>query len=436
MATTIRETLNTLVRERILILDGAQGTQIQSRGLVAADYANGLRERAMEAGLQAPEFPQRGNHDMLNLTRPDVILDMHRAYLDAGAEIVSTNTFSSNPVSQADYGAAALVPLLNREAVRLARQAITEWQEKEQAAGRTPEPRFVAGSIGPTNKTLSLSREVENPAARAIEFDELSAAYETQIAALAEAGVDLLLVETVFDSLNARAALAAAERVCGRFGCDLPVMVSGTVTDRSGRTLSGQTVEAFGASVRSPLLFSVGLNCSFGAKELLPYIKRLAASQPYPVSIHPNAGLPDAFGKYTETPEMTASFLAELIRGNSVNIVGGCCGTGPAHIRAIAAEAAGRPPRIVPEREPILLLAGLEVKEVRRENNFLNIGGTKQCRRFHQIRAPHPGRKLPGSPVHRSRAGGKRRTGHRRECGRRTVGLEEGDGSFSPASGS
>jgi len=370
----IRNRIDRLIRERILILDGAHGTWFQTRNLTPADYGRGLQEKAKEAGLTAPAFPQRGNHDMLSLTRPDVVLDLHEAYLDAGADIISTNTFNANPVSQADYGAASLVPLLNREAVKLARRAVAAWQVKERDAGRNPAERFVAGSVGPTNKTLSLSREVENPAARAITFDELSAAYEIQMTALVEAGADILLVETVFDSLNARAALAAAERVCERLGTDIPVMVSGTVTDRSGRTLSGQTVEAFAVSIRSPLLFSIGLNCSFGAKELLPYVKRLAATQPYPVSVHPNAGLPDAFGKYTETPAVTAELLAGLMDGGFVNLVGGCCGTGPDHIRAIAAQAAGKPPRRVPEREPVLLLAGLEVKEVRRENNFLNIG--------------------------------------------------------------
>ncbi len=370
--------LETAFRSDIRILDGAHGTWFQAQHLTAADYGAGLREVAEKEGVAAPDFPQRGNHDVLCLTRPDIVLAMHRAYLDAGADILSTNTFNANPVSQADYGTEALVPAMNREAVKLARQAIAAW-EAQAAAMRLAQDgavrrRFVAGSVGPTNRTLSLSRDVEDPAARAIDFDALSAAYEAQIAALVGAGADVLLVETVFDSLNARAALAAAERVCEAAGRRVPVMVSGTVTDRSGRTLSGQTVEAFALSIRSPLLVSVGLNCSFGARDLIPYVKRLAESQPLPVGVHPNAGLPDAFGAYTETPEMTAGLLGELIDDGFVNYVGGCCGTRPEHIRAIAARAAGRQPRMVPQPDGVLALAGLEPMAVRRENNFLNIG--------------------------------------------------------------
>ena len=370
------QALQRVLTDRILVLDGAQGTFIQSRSLSAADYGAGLAALVEAEGLVAPRFPQRGNHDILCLTRPDVVHDMHRAYLDAGADVVSTNTFNGNPISQADYGTAELVPMINREAVRIARQAISQWQAEAagRGSGSPGRPIFVAGSVGPTNRTLSLSREVEDPAARAIDFDALSQAYELQIAALVEAGVDFLLVETVFDSLNARAALAAAERVCDRVGWQVPVIVSGTVTDKSGRTLSGQTVEAFACSVRSPLLCAVGLNCSFGARDLIPHIHRLSETQPLPVGIHPNAGLPDAFGQYTETPEKTAELLGELIDDGFVNYVGGCCGTTPAHIRAIAERAAGRRTRAIPKADGVMRLAGLEVKTVSRENNFLNIG--------------------------------------------------------------
>lgn len=362
------EALQRAMAERILVLDGAHGTLFQSRNLSAADYGKDLDKIAEAAGLSAPHFPQRGNHDILCLTRPDVVREMHRAYLDAGARILSTNTFNANAVSQADYGSAGLVPLINRAAAGLARAEADAWE-----AG-TGGDVFVAGSVGPTNRTLSLSREVEDPAARAIDFDTLREAYETQIAALIEGGVDLILIETVFDSLNARAALVATERACDRLGRRVPAIVSGTVTDKSGRTLSGQTVEAFAASVRSPLLCAVGLNCSFGARDLVPHVRRLAQTQALPVGIHPNAGLPDAFGRYVETPEQTAALLAELIDDGFVNYVGGCCGTTPAHIRAIADTANAKPPRMVPEPDGVLRLAGLEVKAVTRENNFLNIG--------------------------------------------------------------
>ncbi len=393
---TFSETINDIKKElqlRILVLDGAHGTYFQSQKLTAADYGKGLQGMAAKHSITAPPFPQRGNHDILNLTRPDVVKEMHTAYLEAGADILSTNTFNANRVSQADYQAEDLVPLMNREAVRLAREAINTFEQEgerngnqdnmpnpvnsQSRASQNPFPvkkHYIAGSIGPTNKTLSLSREVENPAARTISFEAMEDAYYEQAFALIAGGVDILLIETVFDSLNARTALIAAEKAGIALGRPVPVMVSGTVTDKSGRTLSGQTVEAFAASIRSPLLFSVGLNCSFGAKELIPHIHKLAETQGLPVSVHPNAGLPDVFGHYTETPEVTASLLSELMDYEKINIVGGCCGTTPAHIRAIAQAAKGRKPRVLPVGEAVMQLAGLELKEVRRENNFLNIG--------------------------------------------------------------
>lgn len=361
-------------KARIMVLDGAQGTWFQAENLTAADYEGSIIEAAKKEGITHTAFPQRGNHDMLNVSRPDVVAKMHYAYLCAGANIISTNTFNSNSISQSDYKTEDFVPCLNREAVKLAKAAVEKYQSSELYLKSEKRALFVAGSIGPTSKTLSLSRDVENPASRAIDFDTLSAAYELQISALVDAGADILLIETVFDSLNARAAVAAAERACEAKNLIVPVMVSSTIADRSGRTLSGQTLEAFAASIRSPLLFSLGLNCSFGAKDLIPYVKRLSESQPYLVGVHPNAGLPDVFGQYTETPETTSDLLGELISGGLVNYVGGCCGTRPAHIKALADRTKTGAPRPVPKKDGELLLAGLEAKAVTRENNFLNIG--------------------------------------------------------------
>lgn len=346
--------------QKILVLDGATGTYLQSRHLTELDYQGDVTK-----GLPK----QRGNHDMLVFTRPDVVTDMHNAYLAAGADIVSTNTFNSTAISQADYGAVHLVSEMNRRAGVLARAAADEWTKK------TPEkPRFVAGSIGPTNRTLSLSRDVENPAARTISFDDLEAAYAEQISELINSGVDVLLVETIFDTLNARAAIHAADRICTALGRDIPVMISGTVTDKSGRTLSGQTVEAFAASMKNRLVMSIGLNCSFGAKDLIPHMKKLSAVTNSLTSMHPNAGLPDAFGNYVEGPRETAALVKELVQGGYLNIIGGCCGTTPAHIEAISQVAAGMPVRVPPVLAQEMVLAGLEPVHVSKEINFFNIG--------------------------------------------------------------
>jgi 5-methyltetrahydrofolate--homocysteine methyltransferase len=316
--------------ERILILDGAMGSLIQNY-------------RLDEAGYRGARFatwgqPVKGNNDLLNLTRPDIIEDIHRQYLEAGADLIETNTFNAQVISMADYGMESLVREINVEGARLAKRAAD--------ALSTPEkPRFVAGAIGPTNRTLSLSPDVNRPAYRNITFDELASAYQEQAEALMEGGVDVLLIETVFDTLNAKAALYAVQEAFLQQGRELPIMVSGTITDASGRTLSGQTTEAFLISLSHMPLLSIGLNCALGAKDLRPYLQTLSAEAPFLVSAYPNAGLPNAFGGYDETPEDMAAAVKEYLDLSIVNILGGCCGTTPAHIRAFAQAAQGITPR-------------------------------------------------------------------------------------------
>ncbi len=363
-----REVLVRLLAERILVLDGAMGTMIQQWGLSEAEV-RGERFRAHPCEL-------RGDHDLLAVTRPEVVAGIHEAYLEAGADIIETDTFNATAVSQADYGLEALVYELNVAAARLARDAAAAWSV------RTPgQPRFVAGSIGPTNRTLSISPDVSNPAFRALTFDALCAAYREQVRGLLDGGVDLLLVETIFDTLNAKAAIAAihdefeARRARDPAWVEPPLMLSVTVTDRSGRTLSGQTLDAFWVSVEHARPFSVGLNCALGAREMRPFLAELARLAPVYVSCYPNAGLPDAFGQYTEAPEETAARLREFAELGLVNIVGGCCGTTPAHIRALAEAVRGLPPRRVePPRERHTRFAGLEVLTIRPDSNFQMIG--------------------------------------------------------------
>jgi len=316
--------------ERILILDGAMGSLIQNY-------------RLDEAGYRGARFatwgqPVKGNNDLLNLTRPDIIEDIHRQYLEAGADLVETNTFNAQVISMADYGMESLVREINVEGARLAKRAA-------DALSTPDKPRFVAGAIGPTNRTLSLSPDVNRPAYRNITFDELATAYQQQAEALLEGGVDVLLIETVFDTLNAKAALYAVQEAFLQQGRELPIMVSGTITDASGRTLSGQTTEAFLISLSHMPLLSIGLNCALGAKDLRPYLQTLAAEAPFLVSAYPNAGLPNAFGGYDETPEDMAAAVKEYLDLSIVNILGGCCGTTPAHIRAFAQAAQGVTPR-------------------------------------------------------------------------------------------
>ena len=346
---------------RILVLDGAMGTMIQGRALAEEDFRG--------ARLAAHPVPLKGNGDLLTLTRPDVIEAIHRAYFEAGADIAETNTFTANAVAQADYRIQSLVREMNVEAARLARRVADDFTAREPR-----KLRWVAGILGPTNRTASLSPEVNDPGFRSVTFDELAAAYAEQAEALLDGGADLLMVETVFDTLNCKAALFAVREVLERRGLDVPLMVSVTITDKSGRTLSGQTLEAFWNSVRHAGLFSIGLNCALGAKELRPYVEELSRIADVPVSCHPNAGLPNPFGGYDQGPEETAALLREFAASGFVNIVGGCCGTTPAHIQAVAEAVAGLPPRSVPAPPPWTRLAGLEPLTIRPDSLFVNVG--------------------------------------------------------------
>lgn len=358
-------TLQEAIKARILLLDGAMGTLIQTYGLEEADF-RGTRF----AGL---EGQQKGNNDLLSLTRPDVIADIHRRYLEAGADIITTNTFNAQRVSMADYHLEAHCREINMAAARLARQLADDYTAK------TPDkPRFVAGSIGPTNKTCSISIDVDDPAARAMDFDTLKAAYAEQIEALIEGGVDALLVETIFDTLGAKAAIMAA-RECMAVSREVPLMLSVTVADRAGRTLSGQTLEAFWTSVAHAHPFSVGLNCSFGAKELKPYLATLSAMVPCYVSVHPNAGLPNSLGLYDQTPQQMAAEMKDFVDGGMVNIIGGCCGTTDDFIRAFAPLIIDRQGEYVKPRRPRqtateMVLAGLDSLRVTADKRFIPVG--------------------------------------------------------------
>jgi 5-methyltetrahydrofolate--homocysteine methyltransferase len=321
-----------LLKERVLVLDGAMGTMIQRHKFTEADY-RGDRFADWKSPLQ-------GNNDLLSLTQSAAIKDIHAQYAAAGADILETNTFSSTTIAMADYHMESLVKEINMVSARLAKEVADEYTAKQP-----DKPRYVAGSIGPTNKTASLSPEVNDPGFRAIDFDGLRIAYKEQVEALMDGGVDILLVETVFDTLNAKAALFAIQEVKEERKRDIPVMVSGTITDASGRTLSGQTAEAFLISIAHADLLSVGFNCALGAKQLTPHLEVLAKKAPFAVSAHPNAGLPNAFGQYDESPEDMAAQIQDYLDLNLVNIIGGCCGTTPDHIEAIARIAAQAKPR-------------------------------------------------------------------------------------------
>lgn len=339
-----REQLLAAAKDRVLIFDGAFGTQIQLRKLSEEDYAGDL-------GLPAD---QKGNNDILALTRPDVLSDITRAYFEAGSDIVSTNTFSANRISQADYAAEGLVREINVASGKLARALAEEYQAKD---GR---PRFVAGAIGPTNKTLSLSPDVEDPGFREIDFDYLVDVYLEQARALVEGGVDFILIETVFDTLNAKAGIMAVKNLERELGREVPLMISMTLTDLSGRNLSGHTVEAFWYAVRHAKPVTIGLNCSFGAEQLRPHVKVLSQIADTLLLIYPNAGLPNELGEYDELPDTTAGLVKDWADHGQVNILGGCCGSSPAHIAAIAKAVANSEPRAVPSPEPAMKLAGLE----------------------------------------------------------------------------
>jgi 5-methyltetrahydrofolate--homocysteine methyltransferase len=342
--------LERLAAERIVIMDGAMGTMIQNQKPDEAAYRGArFKDHASDLG---------GNNELLTLTAPDMIRSIHAAFIEAGADIVETNTFSANRISQADYGLESLVPELNREAARLAREAA-------DAAGR---PVWVAGAIGPTNQTASISPDVNDPGFRKVTFDGLAEAYGEAARSLIEGGVDLILIETIFDTLNAKAAVYAVECLRDEGLNVPPLMISGTITDRSGRTLTGQTPEAFWVSLCHARPFSVGLNCALGAAEMRQHVRALAAVADTRISAYPNAGLPNEMGGYDETPEETARHLGEWAEAGLVNIVGGCCGTTPEHIRAIAAAVAGKPPRKVPRRAEVLRLSGLEMFEAREDD--------------------------------------------------------------------
>ena len=341
------EALKQAAKERILILDGAMGTMIQRYKLDEAGY-RGTRFKKHSHDL-------KGNNDLLVLTQPKIISEIHNAYLEAGADILETNTFNAQAISQSDYGLADVAFDLNVAAAKLAREAADAWTAK------TPDkPRFVAGAIGPTNRTASLSPDVNNPGFRNVSFDALVEAYSTQARGLIEGGVDIILIETIFDTLNAKAAGFAVEQVFEAMGVELPIMLSDTITDLSGRNLSGQTPEAFWYSLKHLRPFSVGLNCSFGAEQLRPSVDEISHVADTLVSVYPNAGLPNEMGEYDETPKHMAGLLEEWARDGLINIVGGCCGTTPDHIRAIAAAVSKYPPRHVPEVEHKMRLSGLE----------------------------------------------------------------------------
>jgi len=322
------------INKRILVLDGAMGTMLQRYNFSEEDFR----------GERFANFPYslKGNNDLLSLTQPQAIASIHAQYFEAGADIVETNTFSGTTIGMADYHLEDLVYELNFESAKIAREVADEFTAKN------PEkPRFVAGSIGPTNRTASMSPDVNDPGFRAVSFDDLRIAYKQQVEALIDGGVDLLLVETIFDTLNAKAALFAIEEVKEERKMDIPIMVSGTITDASGRTLSGQTVEAFLISISHIPLLSVGFNCALGANQLKPYLKQLAHNTSFNISAHPNAGLPNAFGQYDETPKEMQAQIKEYLEENLINIIGGCCGTNPEHIKLIAEVAKEYKPRKV-----------------------------------------------------------------------------------------
>ena len=355
----MKKTLREVIKDRIIILDGAMGTMIQQYGLEEDDF-RGYRYRNAEGMM-------KGNNDMLNLTRPDVIEDIHAKYLMAGADIITTNTFSSQRVSQADYGLETSAREMALEGARIARKAADRYSTEEK-------PRFVAGSVGPTNKTCSMSPDVSNPAARELDYATLYEDYMEQIEALEEGGADAVLIETVFDTLNAKAAIDATMEVERRTGRDLPIMLSITVSDLAGRTLSGQTLDAVLASVSSYPIFSIGLNCSFGADQMKPFIKELAHHAPYYISAYPNAGLPNSLGGYDETPETMAPQIGEYIDEGLVNIIGGCCGTTEKFIAKYAEIAEGKTPHKPQEKPRTMWLSGLELLDVTPDVRFVNVG--------------------------------------------------------------
>ncbi|HOI04218.1 MAG TPA: homocysteine S-methyltransferase family protein, partial [Dermatophilaceae bacterium] len=353
--------LTQALRTRILVLDGAMGTLIQRHELTEADYR----------GARFADWGQdlKGNNDLLTITQPQIIADIHRAYLNAGSDLIETNTFNANRISLADYGMSDLAYELNIAAAALART------EADAATARTPgQPRYVAGALGPTNKTASISPDVNDPGARNVSFDELVEAYLEQAGGLVDGGADVLLIETIFDTLNAKAAIFALETLFEQRARRWPVVISGTITDASGRTLSGQVTEAFWNSVRHARPLAIGLNCALGADEMRPYVAELSRVADTFVSCYPNAGLPNAFGEYDESPETMSGVVGEFASSGLVNIIGGCCGTTPEHVAQLVAAVAGMPPRSVPEVPSATRLAGLEPLTIDEQSLFVNVG--------------------------------------------------------------
>ncbi len=406
--------LPALLEHRILVLDGAMGTMIQRHGLAEADYR----------GERFADWPRdlRGNNDLLTLTQPGIIRGIHAAYLEAGADILETNTFNSTAISMADYGMESLVYELNHASAVLARAVADEFEAREPNR-----PRFVAGVLGPTNRTASISPDVNDPGFRNVEFEQLVDAYVEAGRGLVDGGADLLMIETIFDTLNAKAAIFAVEQLYATRGFRLPLMISGTITDQSGRTLSGQTAEAFWNSVAHARPLSVGLNCALGAKQLRQYVQDLSRVAPVHVSTHPNAGLPNEFGGYDETPETMAPIIGEFAATGLVNIVGGCCGTTPDHIRAIAEAVRGVAPRKRPHLQPRCRLSGLEPLTIGPETNFVNVGertnvtGSRAFARL--ILEGNYDAGARGRPP----AGRERRPDHRRQHGRGDARRRGGD---------
>ncbi len=402
-----------LARERIVVLDGAMGTEIQTLGLSDEAFRG---DRFCDHGCDLA-----GNSELLTLTQPDAMRDIHLRYLLAGADIVETNTFSANRVSQSDYGTIDQVVELNEVAARLAREAA------EEAQGRDGRRRFVAGAVGPTNVTLSLSPKVEDPGYRATTFSALADAYQEQVEALLRGGVDAILLETIFDTLNAKAAIVACRRAMSAQGIHLPLMISGTITDRSGRTLSGQTPAAFWQSIRHAKPLTVGLNCALGAEEMRPHLLELATVADTLVCAYPNAGLPNELGGYDETPEQTAAFIGEFADAGLVNVVGGCCGTTPAHIGAVAAAVEGKVPRGRADAHAPPRTVGSRALRAHRRHPVRQRRRAHQHHRVGEVPAPDQGQRVRRGARGGAPAGRERRADHRRQHGRRPDRRRAGD---------
>ena len=410
----VRAALKAAAAERILVLDGAMGTMIQGHRFTEEQFR----------GERFADWPRdlRGNNDLLVLTQPKAIEDIHYAYAMAGADLVATNTFSSTTIAQADYGMEGIVGDLNREAARLCRAAC------DRATKEDGRRRFVVGALGPTNRTASISPDVNNPGFRAVTFDELAEAYREATVALMEGGAEIIIIETIFDTLNAKAAYAGVEQAFDELGCVLPIMISGTITDLSGRTLSGQTPTAFWASMQHARPLSIGLNCALGAREMRAHLAELSRVADTMICAYPNAGLPNEFGLYDESPEYMAGLVKEFAESGLVNILGGCCGTTPPHIHAIAVAIEGIKPREVPEIEPMLRLSGLEPFALTSDIRFVNVGertnvtGSARFRKLIKEGRPHRRARR------RARPGRQRRPGDRHQHGRGPARLAEGDG--------